>query len=51
MVSVVSDNEVFVMFITLDGEDPAWKTFRKAQNSINYECWEKGNKRILKKFQ
>ena len=39
-VSVVSDSEVLVVFVRVDGEDLAREVFRPAQNCIKSERWE-----------
>jgi hypothetical protein len=50
VVSVVSEWEVVVMFLTVEGEGTAGKIFRRAQNCINYEGWENKIKEDLKKI-
>ena len=47
VVSVVSDSEVFVMCVTLDGENPAWISFRKSWNTGNSE----GSKILIKEVK
>jgi hypothetical protein len=39
--SVVSESEVLVMFVRVDGEDFVRKMFRRAQNSIKFEGRER----------
>ena len=42
--SVVSESEVLVMFVTADGEDTATKVFRTAKNFIMCEGGKKKSK-------
>jgi hypothetical protein len=46
--SVVSDSEVLVMFVTVDGENPVRKIFRTTKNSIKCEGRGKKTKVELK---
>jgi protein involved in ribonucleotide reduction len=57
-VSIVSESEVLVVFVTVEGEDPAMEVFRRVQDCIKSERWEQKmievvkspNKHIFKKF-
>ena len=46
-VSVVSESELLVMFVIVDGEANARKIFRRAQNDIKSEGWEKKMKEVI----
>ena len=44
----MGESEVLVMFVTADGEDTAWKVFRRAQNFITCEGGKKYTKDRIK---
>jgi len=46
----VSDRKVVVIFVTVEGEGTARNIYRRAQNCINCEVWEKKIKEDLKRI-
>jgi hypothetical protein len=47
-VSIVSESEVLVVFVTTDGEDLTMEVFIRAQNCIKSELWEQKMKEVVK---
>jgi hypothetical protein len=47
-VSVVSESDVLVMFVTLDREFNTKKIFRRTPNGTNPEGWRKKTKEVIK---